>query len=187
MAVPPQPSAGLAKPVAYMPASIISSQQPMAQAVHVVAAGPGSRHGACGYHLHQLPQWLRPGQHCCRSDWRRLRRPQRHCGRDGASYIHPCRKQSNPGCGSHLSSATRGQQSYTVLQQGSLPLGQHQLPIQPITQNGKHTLPMASVSPNAFALTNPLQILAAQASTSPPVLVNRPPQCGDGGTWPTGT
>lgn len=52
--------------------------------------------------------------------------------------------------GSHLSSASRGQQSYTVLQATSVPLGQHQLPVQTITQNGKHALPTTTISPNTY-------------------------------------
>ncbi|KAL7829731.1 hypothetical protein AOLI_G00306160 [Acnodon oligacanthus] len=175
MAVPPQPSAGLAKPVAYMPASIISSQQPMAQAIHVVQQAPAvamvrvvttSTSSPNGYVLASTAAAMTgegSGDH--RGTVEEM----------GAPTSIPAGSRVIQAVGSHLSSATRGQQSYTVLQQGSLPVGQHQLPIQPITQNGKHTLPTASVSPNAYALTNPLQILAAQASTSPPVLVNRPP------------
>lgn len=40
MAVPPQPSAVVAKPVAYMPASILTSQQATGQAVHVLQQAP---------------------------------------------------------------------------------------------------------------------------------------------------
>lgn len=52
--------------------------------------------------------------------------------------------------GSHLSSVSRGQQGYTVLQATSMPLGQHQLPVQTIAQNGKHILPTATISPNTY-------------------------------------
>ncbi|XP_039665773.1 forkhead box protein K1 isoform X1 [Perca fluviatilis] len=60
----------------------------------------------------------------------------------------------------------------------NLALGLHQLPVRPVTQNGKHTT--ATVAPatslaNASGLSSPLQILAAQASSSPPVLVSRQP------------
>ncbi|XP_041838219.1 forkhead box protein K1 [Melanotaenia boesemani] len=54
--------------------------------------------------------------------------------------------------------------------------GLHQLPIRPITQNGKHTSAVVSTATslaNATGLNSPLQILAAQASSSPPVLVSR--------------
>uniref|UniRef100_A0A3B3VUM3 Forkhead box K1 n=1 Tax=Poecilia latipinna TaxID=48699 RepID=A0A3B3VUM3_9TELE len=50
--------------------------------------------------------------------------------------------------------------------------GLHQLPVRPVTQNGKHITALNS----AFCLpglSSPLQILAAQASSSPPVLVGR--------------
>ncbi|NP_001153934.2 forkhead box protein K1 [Oryzias latipes] len=56
--------------------------------------------------------------------------------------------------------------------------GLHQLPVRPVTQNGKHTMAavsMATSLANATVLNSPLQILAAQASSSPPVLVTRQP------------
>lgn len=40
VALPPQPSASVAKPVAYMPASILTSQQASGQAVHVLQQAP---------------------------------------------------------------------------------------------------------------------------------------------------
>lgn len=40
MAVPPRPSSLVAKPVAYMPASIVTSQQPAGHAIHVVQQAP---------------------------------------------------------------------------------------------------------------------------------------------------
>lgn len=40
MAVPPRPSNLVAKPVAYMPASIVTSQQPSGHAIHVVQQAP---------------------------------------------------------------------------------------------------------------------------------------------------
>lgn len=40
MAVPPRPSALMAKPVAYMPTSIVTSQQPSGHAIHVVQQAP---------------------------------------------------------------------------------------------------------------------------------------------------
>ncbi|XP_041790255.1 forkhead box protein K1 [Chelmon rostratus] len=54
--------------------------------------------------------------------------------------------------------------------------GLHQLPVRPVTQNGKHTTAAVSTATslaNASGLSSPLQILAAQASSSPPVLVSR--------------
>ncbi|XP_054461306.1 forkhead box protein K1 [Anoplopoma fimbria] len=60
----------------------------------------------------------------------------------------------------------------------NLALGLHQLPVRPVTQNGKHTTAtVATVTSlaNASGLSSPLQILAAQASSSPPVLVSRQP------------
>ncbi|XP_067276111.1 forkhead box protein K1 [Pseudorasbora parva] len=161
MAVP-QSSAAISKPVAYMPASIISSSQASGQAIHVVQQAPAvtmvrvvttSTSSPNGYILANTSSSSSgegPGD-------------QRV---DEMSVIGSRVIQA---VGSNISSANRGQQSYTVVQQSAI----HHLPVQTISQNGKHALPITSVPTSAYALTNPLQILAAQASTSPPVLVNR--------------
>ncbi|XP_068444987.1 forkhead box protein K1 isoform X2 [Clinocottus analis] len=59
----------------------------------------------------------------------------------------------------------------------NLALGLHQLPVRPVTQNGKHATAVATATSlaNASGMSSPLQILAAQASSSPPVLVSRQP------------
>ncbi|XP_061534651.1 forkhead box protein K1 [Phycodurus eques] len=60
----------------------------------------------------------------------------------------------------------------------NMALGLHQLPVHPVTHNGKHTnaafATATSLAAFASGLSSPLQILAAQASSSPPVLVCRP-------------
>uniref|UniRef100_A0A671STI7 Forkhead box protein K1-like n=1 Tax=Sinocyclocheilus anshuiensis TaxID=1608454 RepID=A0A671STI7_9TELE len=165
MAVPPQSSAAIPKPVAYMPASIISSSQASGQAIHVVQQAPAvtmvrvmttSTSSPNGYILANTNS----------SNSREGPGDQRGAVEEmpvvGSRVIQAV--------GSHISLANRGQQSYTVVQQSAM----HQLPVQTIAQNGKHALPVTSVPASAYAFTNPLQILAAQASTSPPVLVNRP-------------
>ncbi|KAF7691087.1 forkhead box protein K1 [Silurus meridionalis] len=174
VAMPSQSSTAVAKPVAYMPASILTSQQVSGQAVHVLQQAPGvtmvrvlnaTTSSANGYVLANVGSMTATessGEH--RGAVEEMAAPT----------SIPAGSRVIQSVGSHLSSASRGQQSYTVLQATSMPLGQHQLPVQTITQNGKHALPTTTISPNAYALTNPLQILAAQASTSPPVLVNRP-------------
>ncbi|KAK0145050.1 Forkhead box protein K1 [Merluccius polli] len=66
----------------------------------------------------------------------------------------------------------------------ALSLGLHQLPVRPVTQNGQHTSAVVATATslaNAYALSSPLQILAAQASSSPPVLVSRQPGAGPDG------
>ncbi|XP_051994454.1 forkhead box protein K1-like isoform X2 [Xyrauchen texanus] len=162
MAVPPQPSSVIPKPVVYMPASIISSSQASGQAIHVVQQAPAvtmvrvvttSTNSPNGYILANTSS---------SSSVDGFRDQRDEMPVVGSRVIQAV--------GSHISSANRGQQSYTVVQQSAI----HQLPVQTIAQNGKHALPITSVSSSAYALTNPLQILAAQASTSPPVLVNRP-------------
>ncbi|XP_076865311.1 forkhead box protein K1 [Brachyhypopomus gauderio] len=173
MAVPAQPPGGVAKPVAYMPASIISSTQPSGQAIHVVQQAPpvtmvrvvtASTSSPNGYVLANSGCTVVEGTGDHQGAVEEMVAPSSIPA--GSRVIHAV--------GSHPGSATRGQQSFTVVQQGSMVMGQHQLPVQTITQNGKHALSTTSISPNAYALTSPLQILAAQASTSPPVLVHRP-------------
>ncbi|KAK2916581.1 hypothetical protein QQF64_025123 [Cirrhinus molitorella] len=165
MAVPPQSSSVIPKPVAYMPASIISSSQASGQAIHVVQQAPAvtmvrvvttSTSSPNGYILANTTS---SGS------------GEGHGDQRGAVEEMPVvGSRVIQAVGSHISLANRGQQSYTVVHQSAM----HQLPVQTIAQNGKHALPVTSVPTSAYALTNPLQILAAQASTSPPVLVNRP-------------
>ncbi|XP_055014332.1 forkhead box protein K1 [Boleophthalmus pectinirostris] len=61
--------------------------------------------------------------------------------------------------------------------------GLHHLPVRPVTQNGRHSSTVVASSAaslsNSSVLTSPLQMLAAQASSSPPVLVSRAPPSGD--------
>ncbi|XP_065118267.1 forkhead box protein K1 [Paramisgurnus dabryanus] len=163
MAVPPQPSAMIPKPVAYMPASIISSSQASGQAIHVVQQAPAvtmvrvvTTSSPNGY---ILANTISSGSGDGSGDQRGAMDEMPVVGSRVIQTV-----------GSHMSSINRGQQSYTVVQQSAI----HQLPVQTIAQNGKHALPVSSVSSHAYTLTNPLQILAAQASTSPPVLVHRP-------------
>ncbi|XP_058626238.1 forkhead box protein K1 isoform X2 [Onychostoma macrolepis] len=165
MAVPSQSSAAIPKPVAYMPASIISSSQASGQAIHVVQQAPAvtmvrvlttSTSSPNGYILANTTSSSSgegPGDQ-----------------RGAVEEMPVVGSRVIQAVGSHISSANRGQQSYTVVQQSAM----HQLPVQTIAQNGKHALPVTSIPASTYAFTNPLQILAAQASTSPPVLVNRP-------------
>lgn len=56
--------------------------------------------------------------------------------------------------------------------------GLHQLPVRAVTQNGKHNVAAVATATsfaNTSGVSSPLQILAAQASSSPPVLVSRQP------------
>ncbi|XP_077359042.1 forkhead box protein K2 isoform X1 [Festucalex cinctus] len=58
----------------------------------------------------------------------------------------------------------------TIMQQA--PLGQHQLPIKAITQNGTHLVPISSAATAAVA--NPLHLLATHASASASLPTKRP-------------
>lgn len=65
-------------------------------------------------------------------------------------------------------------QTVAILQPATpVTIGQHQLPVRAVTQNGKHAVPTNSITGTSYALTNPLQLLAAQASSSTPVVVTR--------------
>lgn len=62
----------------------------------------------------------------------------------------------------------------TILQPATpVTIGQHHLPVRAVTQNGKHAVPTNSLTGNAYALSSPLQLLAAQASSSTPVVITR--------------
>lgn len=72
VAVPPQPSVAVAKPMAYMPASILSSQQASGQAVHVLQQAPAvtmvrvlntASSSANGYVLANIGSGESPGEH----------------------------------------------------------------------------------------------------------------------------
>ncbi|XP_073721240.1 forkhead box protein K2-like [Misgurnus anguillicaudatus] len=63
------------------------------------------------------------------------------------------------------SSAATPLQTVTIVQQA--PLGQHQLPIKTITQNGTHMMPIATaIQSQANSVSSPLHLLAAHASVS---------------------
>ncbi|XP_042360880.1 forkhead box protein K2 [Plectropomus leopardus] len=55
-------------------------------------------------------------------------------------------------------------QTVTIVQQA--PMGQHQLPIKAITQNGTHSITTAIQGPASSAVASPLHLLAAHASAS---------------------
>ncbi|XP_052610150.1 forkhead box protein K1 isoform X2 [Peromyscus californicus insignis] len=168
MAVPPRPSNLVAKPVAYMPASIVTSQQPSGHAIHVVQQAPTvtmvrvvttSANSANGYIL--ASQGSAGGSHDTAGtavlDLGNEARASR--------VIQTVASQMAPGVPGH---------TVTILQPATpVTLGQHHLPVRAVTQNGKHAVPTNSLTGNAYALTSPLQLLAAQASSSTPVVITR--------------
>ncbi|KAG7459981.1 hypothetical protein MATL_G00216360 [Megalops atlanticus] len=181
MTVPPQPAAGGgAKPLAYVAASLFASQQAPGHALHVVQQAPtvtmvrvvttsaGSPNGYIVAGTNAHPAGEGPGETKGAGEERTV-----------VSYASlPTSSRVIQAVGSAAGAGSGGQQAFTILQQTPVSLGQHQLPVRPVTQNGKHALPatsVTSVAGSACAITNPLQMLAAQASSSPPVVVNRPP------------
>ncbi|XP_054848335.1 forkhead box protein K1 [Eublepharis macularius] len=188
MAVPPRPSALVAKPVAYMPASIVTSQQPSGHAIHVVQQAPTvtmvrvvttSANSANGYIL--TNQGAAGGAHEAGGAVLDLGGEPR--GMDEKPAIAfaaiPTASRVIQTVASQMAQGVPGQ-TVTILQQAApMTLGQHQLPVRAVTQNGKHAVPTNSIPSGAYTLTNPLQLLAAQASSSVPVVVS---QVGEAGT-----
>ncbi|KTF89605.1 hypothetical protein cypCar_00020001 [Cyprinus carpio] len=79
------------------------------------------------------------------------------------------------------STAATPLQTVTIVQQA--PLGQHQLPIKAITQNGTHVVPIATaIQSQANAVSSPLHMLAAHASASASLPTKR--QNGENGSEP---
>ncbi|XP_032897019.1 forkhead box protein K1 [Amblyraja radiata] len=177
MAVPPQPP-GIVKSVAYMPASLITSPQSSGHAIHVLQQAPTvtmvrvvttSANSSNGYILTN-PSHI------------------------GGQIIQDCSSEqkgvlddkslmtfTNVPTGSRVIQTVSSQfpqhvpgQMVTILQQApATSMGQHQLPVKAVTQNGKHAVPVTSLQGNTYTITNPLQILAAQATSSSPVVVTK--------------
>ncbi|XP_064171544.1 forkhead box protein K1-like isoform X1 [Anguilla rostrata] len=182
MTVPPQPAipGGGAKPLAYLPASLIAPQQPQGHALHMVQQAPTvtmvrvmttCASSPNGYILANAN--LSGNQQVAAEN----SSGQRGSGEEKMAVSFatlPTASRVIQAVGTPIGGIGGGQQAFTVLQQTPVSAGQHQLPVRPVTQNGKHALPVASISTSAYAITNPLQLLAAQASSSPPVVVNRP-------------
>lgn len=183
MAVPPRQSNLLAKPVTYMPASIVTSQQPSGHSIHVVQQAPTvtmvrvvttSASSANGYII------TNP---CTTGGTHEMQRTMF----DGLGEIRgfedkptiafttiPTASRVIQTVASQMTPGMQGQ-TLTILQQATpVTIGQHQLPVRAVMQNGKHAVPTNSISAaNTYALTNPLQLLATQASSSTPVAVVR--------------
>ncbi|XP_024898909.1 forkhead box protein K1 isoform X2 [Pteropus alecto] len=183
MAVPPRPPSLVAKPVAYMPASIVTAQQPSGHAIHVVQQAPpvtmlrvvtSSASSANGYIL--ASQASAGGAHEAAgtavldlgSEARGLEEKPTIAFATiptASRVIQTVASQMAPGVPGH---------TVTILQPATpVTIGQHHLPVRAVTQNGKHSVPTNSLASSAYALTSPLQLLAAQASSSTPVVVTR--------------
>ncbi|KAK1343613.1 hypothetical protein QTO34_016393 [Cnephaeus nilssonii] len=184
MAVPPRPPSLVAKPVAYMPASIVTAQQPPGHAIHVVQQAPpvtmlrvvtssassangyilttnqasaGAAHEAAGTAVLDLGSEARGLEEKPTIAFATIPAASR--------VIQTVASQMAPGVPGH---------TVTILQPATpVSIGQHPLPVRAVTQNGRHAVPSNSVAGSAYALTSPLQLLAAQASSSTPVVVAR--------------
>ncbi|XP_030885139.1 forkhead box protein K1 isoform X1 [Leptonychotes weddellii] len=183
MAVPPRPPSLVAKPVAYMPASLVTAQPPSGHAIHVVQQAPpvtmlrvvttsassangyilasqasaGGAHEAAGTAVLDLGGEARGLEEKPTIAFATIPTASR--------VIQTVASQMAPGVPGH---------TVTILQPATpVTLGQHHLPVRAVTQNGKHAVPTNSLAGSTYALTSPLQLLAAQASSSTPVVVTR--------------
>ncbi|XP_027730455.1 LOW QUALITY PROTEIN: forkhead box protein K1 [Vombatus ursinus] len=182
MAVPPRPSNLVAKPVAYMPASIVTSQQPSGHAIHVVQQAPTvtmvrvvttSANSANGYIL--TSQGTAGNSHEAAGTVLDLgSEPRALEDKPTIAFATiPTASRVIQTVASQMAQGVPGQ-TVTILQPATpVTIGQHQLPVRAVTQNGKHAVPSNSITGTSYALTNPLQLLAAQASSSTPVVVTR--------------
>ncbi|XP_044534723.1 forkhead box protein K1 [Gracilinanus agilis] len=182
MAVPPRPSNLVAKPVAYMPASIVTSQQPSGHAIHVVQQAPTvtmvrvvttSANSANGYIL--TSQGTAGNSHEAAGTVLDLgSEPRALEDKPTIAFATiPTASRVIQTVASQMAQGVPGQ-TVTILQPATpVTIGQHQLPVRAVTQNGKHAVPTNNITGNTYALTNPLQLLAAQASSSTPVVVTR--------------
>ncbi|XP_006010297.1 forkhead box protein K1 [Latimeria chalumnae] len=182
MAVPPQPSSVIAKQVAYMPASIVTTQQPSSHAFHVVQQTPSvtmvrvvtTTAGSSNGYILANPNQAGSMQEAAADGIAELRAP---------SYEKPVVSFTTIPAASRVIQAVSSQmaqnatgQTVAIVQQAALPpmtIGQHQLPVRAVTQNGKHAVPVNSFASSTYAVSNPLQLLAAQASSSSPVIVTK--------------
>ncbi|XP_072453775.1 forkhead box protein K1 [Notamacropus eugenii] len=182
MAVPPRPSNLVAKPVAYMPASIVTSQQPSGHAIHVVQQAPTvtmvrvvttSANSANGYIL--TSQGTAGNSHEAAGTVLDLgSEPRALEDKPTIAFATiPTASRVIQTVASQMAQGVPGQ-TVAILQPATpVTIGQHQLPVRAVTQNGKHAVPTNSITGTSYALTNPLQLLAAQASSSTPVVVTR--------------
>uniref|UniRef100_A0A8C4YXX9 Fork-head domain-containing protein n=1 Tax=Gadus morhua TaxID=8049 RepID=A0A8C4YXX9_GADMO len=141
------------KPVTYTMASPVSSGgQPSYQAVHV---------------LQQIPAPASLGPALIAQAAAAKTEPQENGGYTEVKVkVEPVPSISHPAslggasCIIQSSSSATPLQTVTIVTQA--PLGQHQLPIKTITQNGTHSMPGAP----STAVASPLHLLAAHASAS---------------------
>ncbi|KAG9343007.1 hypothetical protein JZ751_015225 [Albula glossodonta] len=184
MTMPPQAMAGGgAKPLAYVPASLITPQQPSGHALHVVQQAPTVTMVRVMTTCASSPNGYILTNASPAGNQQVAQENSAVSGEEKtvvsfASLPTASRVIQAVGSPAAAGVVSVGQPAFTILQQTPASLGQHQLPVRPVTQNGKHALPVTSVPGNAYAITSPLQMLAAQASSSPPVVVNRPASAG---------
>ncbi|XP_036167766.1 forkhead box protein K1 isoform X1 [Myotis myotis] len=184
MAVPPRPPSLVAKPVAYMPASIVTAQQPPGHAIHVVQQAPpvtmlrvvtSSASSANGYILTTNQASAGAAHEATGTAVLDLGSEARGLEEKPtiAFATIPATSRVIQTVAGQMASGVPGH-TVTILQPATpVSIGQHPLPVRAVTQNGRHAVPTSSVAGSAYALTSPLQLLAAQASSSTPVVVAR--------------
>ncbi|XP_069785620.1 forkhead box protein K2 [Narcine bancroftii] len=176
------------KPVTYTVATPVTStsQQPMLQTVHVVHQIP-----AVSVTMASLPanSYTVANQSIVTQamiSQAKMERPENGEQKEMKVKVEPVPTitPASIGTTSRFLQTSQGTpiQTVTILQQA--PLGQHQLPLKPIAQNGTHVVPISSVTHGQAntAAASPLHMLATHASASASLPTKR--QNGDQGEQP---
>ncbi|XP_043945430.1 forkhead box protein K1 isoform X2 [Protopterus annectens] len=157
MAVPPQPSSLITKPVAYMPASIMTSQHTGSHPVHVVQQAPAvtmvrvvttTDNSSNGY-LIASPSQGAPEPFMTRGDGLDEQKGGIEERSEVAYATVPTASRVIQTLPSQMPQNVAGQ-TLILHQATPLTIGQHQLPVRAVTQNGKHALPVNSFAANSY-------------------------------------
>ncbi|XP_072098218.1 forkhead box protein K2 [Mobula birostris] len=174
------------KPVTYTVATPVTStsQQPMLQTVHVVHQIP-----AVSVTMASLPANSYTVANPSVVTQAMVSQAKMECPENGEQKevkvkVEPVSAITPIGTANRFIQTSQGTpiQTVTILQQA--PLGQHQLPLKPIAQNGTHVVPISSVTHGQAntAAASPLHMLATHASASASLPTKR--QNGDQGEQP---
>uniref|UniRef100_A0A8C5PQW0 Forkhead box K1 n=1 Tax=Leptobrachium leishanense TaxID=445787 RepID=A0A8C5PQW0_9ANUR len=183
MALPQRQPSFVAKPMTYMPTSIMTSQS-TGPTIHVMQQAPtvtmvrvltASNNSANGYII------ANSGATCTTQEIHGTILDVNSEGRGGQDEKKtitfatiPTLPTTSRVIQTVASQMSQGvpQQTVTFLKQAApVTLSQHPISVRTISANGKDPLTTNSTSGNAYALTSPLHLLATQASSSPPVSV----------------
>ncbi|KAJ8246381.1 hypothetical protein GJAV_G00267130 [Gymnothorax javanicus] len=173
------------KPVTYAVATPVSSsapQQPVMQTVHVVHQIPGmpvaTMAGLTGASTYTVtPQAVVTQAAVVSAPKTEPQENGEHKEVKVTVEAVPAITQASIGAANRIIQTSQAPplQTVTIVQQA--PLGQHQLPIKTITQNGTHVVPITTAiqgQVNTAAVASPLHMLATHASASASLPTKRP-------------